>query len=75
MILTFPSQKQGAWRITWRIHPKIIPNDPDLPLLIEAWLNLPAHIKQTIKTLLDPFLPGSAQSNTLNKKMEGDGDE
>ncbi|MFC1652513.1 hypothetical protein ACFL3F_02225 [Planctomycetota bacterium] len=48
---------------------------PDLAQLVTAWPDLPDHIKQTIKTLLDPFLQGSAQLNTLNRKSEGDGDE
>jgi hypothetical protein len=33
--------------------------DPDLALVVECWPNLPEHIKQAIKTLVDTANTGA----------------
>lgn len=33
--------------------PSQTPKDPDLAMVVESWPNLPEHIKQTIKTLVE----------------------
>ena len=48
----FLSQYQGAWRVTWRIHPKIITNAPEEALLNKAWPDLPEHIRDQIADLV-----------------------
>lgn len=41
--------------------------DPDLALVVERWPNLPEHIKQTIKTLVEiqPLLNGANGVNSM----------
>ena len=48
--------EKSAYKPAYKENPKTAQNqveDPDLALVVEHWPNLPGHIKQTIKTLVE----------------------